>query len=108
MSKRPPLTSVRLKTPGQQLEPQKEGTGETEAKGSDSPEVQEEKKASTAKGKPLKERAKQMICYVNPKAHKQLKQLALAEDKQLNDLAIEAINLLFRSRQLPQIAEPDE
>ena len=108
MSKRPPLTSVRLKTPGQQLEPQKEAAVETETKGSDSLEVPEEKKASTAKGKPLKERAKQMICYVNPRAHKQLKQLALSEDKQLNGLLVEAINLLFRSRQLPQIAEPDE
>jgi predicted HicB family RNase H-like nuclease len=108
MSKRPPLTSVRLKTPGQQLEPQKEVTGETETKESASPGVPEEKKASTAKGKPLKERAKQMICYVNPRAHKQLKQLALSEEKQLNNLLVEAINLLFRSRQLPQIAEPDE
>ena len=108
MSKRPPLTSVRLKTPGQQLEPQKEVTVETEARGSDSPEGQEEKQEATAKGRSLKERAKQMICYVNPSAHKQLKQLALSEEKQLNDLLIEAINLLFRNRQLPQIAEPDE
>ena len=48
-----------------------------------------------------------MIVYLNPAAHMQLKLLAAKEDRQINELATEAFNLLFRSRQLPQNAEPE-
>ena len=113
--KRPSLASSRLRTPGQLLKPggaapqPEESTAPTEpAAPVAAPAEPTQTEADNPKRKrPLKERAKQMILYVRPDAHKQLKQLAASEDVQLNDLVVEALNLLFKDRQLPQIAEPE-
>jgi len=86
MTKRATLNSSRLRTPGSKSEPI----------------------SIKQKRRPLKERAKQIIVYAHPDAHAQLKQLAASVRVQLNDLTVEALNLLFKARQLPQIALPDE
>lgn len=59
--------------------------------------------AAAKKG--IKDRTAQVMAYINPDAHRALKQLALNEDKKLNDLLIEAINMLLRDRDLPANAE---
>ena len=81
MNKRPNFTS--LKTPNQAAE-------------DPTPVVQEKKKKP--RGRTLKERGKQVIMVINEAAHKDLKLIAVKEDKQLNDLYIEAINLLLESK----------
>ena len=47
-----------------------------------------------------------MTVHIDPQGHKQLRRLALEEDLSVQALAIEALNLLFASRQLPEIADP--
>lgn len=97
MVKRASLSSGRLKTPKQKLEatpvtkPQKEA-----------PITTQEKK------RPLKERAKQVVMYIHPDAHDQLRMLSIKEKKELNTLYIEALDMLFKAKQLPQIATPDD
>ena len=54
---------------------------------------------------------KSVLSKIDGAAHRQLKILALDEGKPIGDLQIEALNLLFRSRGLPEIAvrvTPDE
>lgn len=54
---------------------------------------------------------KAILSKVDDKTHKQLKRLAVDEGKPVGDLQIEALNLLFESRGLNQIAirvTPDE
>ena len=54
---------------------------------------------------------KAILSKVDDKTHKQLKRLAVDEGKPVGDLQIEALNLLFKSRGLDQIAvrvTPDE
>jgi len=96
MAKRASLSSGRLKTPKQKLE---------------APSVAETPKAATTtqeKKRPLKERAKQVMMYIHPDAHDQLRMLSIKEKKELNTLYIEALDMLFKAKQLPQIATPDD
>jgi len=60
------------------------------------------------KKRPLKERAKQVVMYINPDAHDQLKMLSIQEKKELNSLYTEALNMLFKAKKLPQIAIPND
>lgn len=109
--KRPPLTSSRLRTPGQLLRPGG-AAPQAETPAASAPPLPETVQDSVpdkpGKKRPLKQRAKQMIAYINPGAHKQLKQLALQKDVQMNDLAVDAFNLLFQKEGLPQNAKPEE
>lgn len=56
--------------------------------------------------KALKEPApyKAVLSKVDDATHKQIRRLAIDEGVPVGDLQIEAINLLFRSRGLPEIA----
>lgn len=47
---------------------------------------------------------KAILSKVDEATHKQIRRLAIDEDVSVGDLQIEAINLLFRSRELPEIA----
>lgn len=54
---------------------------------------------------------KAILSKVDDATHKQLRRLAIDEGMPVGDLQIEALNLLFRSRRLPEIAvrvTPDE
>lgn len=54
---------------------------------------------------------KSILSKVDAATHRQMKILAANEDAAVGDLQIEALNLLFRSRGLPEIATrvtPDE
>lgn len=54
---------------------------------------------------------KAILSKVDDATHKQLRRLAIDESVPVGDLQIEALNLLFRSRRLPEIAvrvTPDE
>ena len=54
---------------------------------------------------------KSVLSKVDENTHRQLKRLAVDEGVPVGDLQIEAINLLFRDRRLPEIAvrvTPDE
>ena len=46
--------------------------------------------------------------YFDPAVAKQLRRLAVDEECTLTDLVAEAIDLLFQSRGLPEIARPQE
>jgi hypothetical protein len=46
--------------------------------------------------------------YIHSDAHDQLRMLSIKEKKELNTLYIEALNMLFKAKQLAQIAEPDD
>ena len=46
--------------------------------------------------------------YIDPVAHKQLKRLALDRDTSLQDLGIEALNMLFEKYGEPAIAAPNK
>jgi len=54
---------------------------------------------------------KAILSKVDDRTHRQMKILAVNEGVPIGDLQVEAINLLFRSRGLPEIAKrvtPDE
>ena len=97
MVKRASLSSGRLKTPKQKLE--SASTRET---------VKRAAITAQEKKRPLKERAKQVMMYIHPDAHDQLRMLSIKEKKELNTLYIEALDMLFKAKQLPQIATPDD
>lgn len=105
MSKAPSLKTARFRTPGQNLKPDAAPPPDSSAKRSVKDSVAP---VGRKKKRPLKERSKQMVVYINPEAHKQLRQLAASEERLLNDLTVEALNLLFKARQLPQVAAPSE
>ena len=69
--------------------------------------------APVASGRPVRQPApyKAILSKVDDATHKQMRRLAIEEGLPVGDLQIEAINLLFRSRGLPEIAvrvTPDE
>lgn len=81
------------------------------------PSAQDDANASEAAPAPTSRPARQPAPYkailskVDEATHKQMRRLAIDEDVPVGDLQIEAINMLFRSRGLPEIAvrvTPDE
>lgn len=100
MSKRPSIAS---------LAPRKSNAAETPAP--DNASAPEATPATAAP--PLRRPApyKAILSKVDEATHKQMRRLAIDEGLPVGDLQIEAINLLFRSRGLPEIAvrvTPDE
>ncbi len=63
-------------------------------------------RSAAAEAEKARREGKRVITVaVNSEAHKQIKQLALDEDRQVRELVIEAINLLFQSRGKTRLAE---
>ena len=75
------------------------------------PESEANKKTAsdetTTKGyvAPSRKNKKSMVLHFEPEAMKQVKRIAYEEEKTIQALGVEAINLLFASYDLPQIAE---
>lgn len=90
MSKRPTISSISSKPKSGFKKPN---------------DVVKETTTEPVKKRTLKERGKQVIMIINKSAHDDLKVLAIKEDKQLNDLYVEAINLLFKKRKLDSKAD---
>lgn len=56
---------------------------------------------------PTREGKRSVAVFVNTAAWRQLRQIGLDEDRSLQELMREAIDLLFKSRRLPQIAQSE-
>ena len=56
---------------------------------------------------PTREGKRSVAVFVNTAAWRQLRQMGLDEDRSLQELMREAIDLLFKARRLPQIAQSE-
>ncbi|EAS48302.1 hypothetical protein SI859A1_03684 [Aurantimonas manganoxydans SI85-9A1] len=102
MSKRPSIAS---------LAPKKASVPAPQASAQDDANTPEA--APTPTSRPARRPApyKAILSKVDEATHKQMRRLAIDEGIPVGDLQIEAINMLFRSRGLPEIAvrvRPDE
>ena len=65
-------------------------------------------KPATTTNPPSRTNAAQMGFWIDRQAHKQLKLLGLQEERSIQSLGIEAINMLFAKYRLPEIADPNK
>lgn len=57
---------------------------------------------------PSRVNTKHFGVYIDPVAHKQLKHLAVENSSSLQELGIEALNMLFAKYGMPEIATPNK
>lgn len=57
---------------------------------------------------PKPKNTKTIYVYAHPDAHKQLKLMAVQDDRDMSDIVLDAINEYFVSRGLPAIAKPEK
>lgn len=87
-------------TPSAMAEPPTEAAGATLA----AQEPPSPLEARKPRQKPSRAAAKHVGGYYDPAVSLQLRKIGLEEDKTVQDLVAEALDLLFHSRQLPPIA----
>ncbi|WP_419901152.1 ribbon-helix-helix domain-containing protein [Kiloniella sp.] len=54
-----------------------------------------------------RQNSKGVLTQISSEGHKQLKRLSLDEEKTMQDLGVEAYNLLFAKYQIPEISDPE-
>lgn len=102
MSKRPSIAS---------LAPRKASTPAPQPSAQDDASASDTAPAPTSRPARRPAPYKAILSKVDEATHKQIRRLAIDEGVPVGDLQIEALNLLFRSRGLPEIAvrvTPDE